>query len=688
MKSIRYIILLLIPLVLGCVRETSRGAAFEASFSLETPAVYDGDELSLTIRCNRSEFIMVSFDCPLTPGVLSPLTRCSTRDGAWLFREKVRISESSRGVIRIVIEDPVTGLRKEFSASYSAYASTALNLLIENPVIHSEGIGTALPTVVGGDDFVFTLSGRANHLTVRSFQCEFSDSLLVEGQELLLQGGDTTFRIPAVRAGDGFSPRTLSLMVHNPDNGRDTTLTASYVTAAAFLPEATLEPSRLIEGERTVLRLRANREHFQLKEYAGPSWFALEGWSKDSPDLSLNMEGYVTLHSVPLPVDHDGEGTVRLELFDSGYTLRSIIVPVPYTASVRTAPGDVSLSETSLTLTTDGTARIGVSTSAGHSTGLFTARVISGDGALLYAPPAGWSQGPDDVDPSQYTRECTVSGGELFLRGVEGRWGQVTVRVFAKGNESVYKDLSIYVRRDVALRIKGDFADEICYDPNTIDAIFSTLAGGTEGIGWYGLPRSIEAELVSWENRSSRPLTELSKEEVSSYLRCFSLQGSSSAGLMATFVVTVGSRVSSRLFFGTYASESEPRAYLLTGPGIDRTTELTLPGSINTTCTDASSYSNRINCKGLLSILRSLDCRADYQNGYGLFTMLRETIHGDDRAGFGSFDVSISLLSYDRSRYRVRWVMDLMEVPGEWGAAAPWWKEVPGERPWIQPYNE
>lgn len=689
MKTIRKILLLLIPIaLLGCVSETSRGDAFEASFTLESPTVYDGDELSLTIRCNRSEFILVSFDCPLTPGLIRPLSRCSTRDGAWQLREKVRIGESSRGVVRIVIEDPLTGLRREFSAPYSAYASTALNLLIENPVIHSEGIGTALPTVVGGDDFLFTLSGKARQLTVRSFQCEFSDSLLTEGQELSLQGGDTTFRIPAVSAVDGFSPRSLSLVVHNPDNGRDTTLTASYVTAAAFVPEASLEPSRLIEGESVTLHLSANREHFQLREYSGPSWFALEGWSKDSPDLSLNMDGYVTLRSVPLAVDSDGEGVLRLELVDSGVTLRSVIVSVPYTASVRTAPEEVTLSETSLTLTTDGSARILVSTSTAHSTGLFAARVIAGEGVGLYAPQKGASASPEEIDPSLYKRECTVSGGELFLRGIEGRWGAVTVRVFAQGDESVYRDLSVYVRRDVALRIKGDFADEICYDPNVIDAIFSTLAGGTEGIGWYGLPRSIEAELVSWENRSSRPLTDLSKEEVSNYLKCFSLTGSSSSGLMLNFVVTVGSRVRSRLFYGTYANAPEPRAFLLTGPGIDRTTELTLPGMTNTTCTELSSSGNRVVCKELLTILRSLDCRADYQNGYGLFTMLRETVHGDDRAGFGSLDISFNSLSYDRSRYRVRWVMNLMEVPGEWGEAAPWWKEVPGERPWIQPYNE
>ena len=68
--------------------------------------------------------------------------------------------------------------------------------------------------------------------------------------------------------------------------------------------------------------------------------------------------------------------------------------------------------------------------------------------------------------------------------------------------------------------------------------------------------------------------------------------------------------------------------------------------------------------------------------------MLRETLHAEDHLGFGTFDVALTSLEYDHARYRVLWVMNLLEIPGEWGSAAPWWREVPGERPWCIPYDD
>ena len=688
MKLVRYILVLFLPLVLSCVRESSRGDAFEASFTLDTETVFNGDTFAFTIRCNRSSFRIVSFDFPLSPGLIQPFTLCTTRDGAWSFRERVSVPASQKGLLLLVIEDPDTGLRKEFSGAYAAYASTGVSLVIENAPVRSTYLTTGLPAVVGGDDFVFTLRGRAQRLILESFECEFNDSTLTAGQEILLPGGDTTFRIPAVQASDALTPKTLSLTLGNPDSGRDTTLTAFYVTAAPFSPEATLVPSRLVEGERAVLRLSANRTQFQLTEYAAPSWFILRDWSPDSPEVSLNLEGCALLETGSLAVDADGEGVISLMLTDSGYTLRSVIVSVPYTAARKSAPKDVILSESSLALTTDGAASVSVSTTTPYSTGEFTAKVLSGDGVTLYAPTSGETTGPEEVDPSRYGTECTVTGGILFLRGNEGKWGPVTVRVFSKGDEKVCSDISVYLRRDVALRIKGDFFDDICYKPDSIDDIFSNLAGEEEGIGWWGMPRSVDAELVSFENRSTRPLTDLKKEEVSSWVKTFSLQDGSTSSLAVSFVVTVGSRVSSRFFYGTYAGEKEPRSRLLTGSGIDRTAEAVLPPSVNTTAVENVAYGNRVVCASLLKLLRSLDCHADYQKGYGLFTMLRETRHSDDHLGFGTFDVSLSELRYDRSRYRVRWVMNLLEIPGEWGSAAPWWREVPGERPWCVPYSE
>ena len=331
-----------------------------------------------------------------------------------------------------------------------------------------------------------------------------------------------------------------------------------------------------------------------------------------------------------------------------------------------------------------------MSTATAHSTGRFRAKVISDDPSVigLYGPASGESAAAGEIDPARFAAECSVTSGRLYLRAVPGKWGKVTVRVSAEGNEGVWKDLEVWVRRDVALRLKGTFSDDICYSPDSIDDIFSDLGSGSEGIGWYGMPDSIEAELVSFENRSSKALTELKKDEVSTWVKCFSLADGSASRLEVSFVITVGSRVTSNFFWGTYAGYAEPQSRLITGSGIDRTVSATRPAATNTSVTEQAAYGSKVSCTRLRRALRELNCRADYQRGYGLFTMFRETCHSDDHLGFGSFDVSLSSVSYDRDRYRIVWVMTLFEVPGEQGTAAPWWSPVGGERPWIRPYSD
>ena len=691
MKILRFILLpiVLLPL-LSCVKETSRGDAFEASFSLDTDTVYDGDEFGFTVKCNRSQFKVVSFEFPLAPGLLEAGSMCSTRDGRWTLRERVRVLQSQRGRLVLRIEDTETGLEKEFSALYTAYASSGLSLLIENEVIRSKHITAGVPTVIGGDDFVFSLHGKAERLIIRDFECEFNNGILAVGGEISLRDGAASFRIPEVSAEDDFSPRTLSLSLLNPDTGRDTTVTASYVKAARFVPGAALLDSYLIEGEKATLRLSANRSPFHLREYSAPSWFVLKGYQADSPEVNLNMEGYVLMETEPLHFDKNSTGAIQLELYDADYTLRSTIVSVPYTASVKPAPGNISLSSADVKICTDETASITVSTTTAHSTNLFTAKVTSGDSSTIgiYAPSSGESATSDEIAPEQYDSECSITDGRLYLRGREGKWGPVTVRVSSKGNEKVYKDIQVYLRRDVALRLKGAFFDDICWWPDSIDDIFSNLGSGSEGVGWYGMPRSIDAELVSFEKRSTRELTELKKDEVSNWVKSFSLNDGSSSRLAATFVVTVGNKVTSRYFYGSYMSYAEPKSRLIEGTGIDRTESSQRPSGINSTISETGVYGNRISCTNLVRFLKSLDCHADYQHGYGLFTMLRETFHSDDHLGFGSFDVALSQLSYDHDKYKVRWVMTFFEVPGEWGEAAPWWREIGGERPWIIPYND
>ncbi|MBP3257977.1 MAG: hypothetical protein J6M23_08305 [Bacteroidales bacterium] len=684
-------LLAITPVLLGmlllpsCVKETSRGDAFEAVFSLDTPTVYDGDSFQLSIRCNRSEFKLLSFECPLLEGLLEPNTTCTVRDGLWSLRTQVHVSRSQRCRMTLSIQDPVTGLVREFSALFEAYSSTGLTLLIENEAIRSAGITASLPTVIGGDDFVFSLHGKAERFIVEAIECEFRDAPLTVGSEVILEDGCATFRIPEVEASDDLSPRTLSLTLLDTETGRDTTLTASYVKASPFRAEVTLAETPLVQGESATVRLTASRSPFLLKEYAGPAWFVLKDCPPEGKRVGLNLEGYAELHTLPMEIDGNGEGVIRFELVDSDYTLRSVILTLPYTAALLTPPRNVFLSGSRFTLSTGETAAVRVTTTTPHSTGLFTARVLSDEGQVtLYAPSAGETTGADEIPAERYGAQCTITDGRLYLRGMEGRWGKVTIRVAAKGDERFYSDLRVVVRRDVALRLKGDFHEYIHPNPDAIEAVFSDVGG----IGWHGFPRSLEAELVSLENRSGRALESLTKEEVSTYVRSFSLGDGNASLLSVKFVLSAGNKVTSDFFYAAYQGYKEPRGQLLTGSGISRVVSRTLPATLNTVVSEDHTYGNKVKCSRLLSELRGLDCHATYQHGYGLFTMLRENIESKDHLGFGSFDLSLREVRYDTDRYRLRYFVNLCEVPGEWGETAPWWSVLGGERPWIVPLSD
>ena len=689
MRNLRYfpVFAILVGFMLpSCIKETSRGDAFEASFTLDTETVFDGEEFAFTIRTNRREFKVVSFDFPLCPEMLSPDMTCSTRDGLWTHRENIRVEQSQRGSLRLCIQDPETSLVKEFSAMYTAYASAGLTLLIENEVVSSTNITGGLPTVIAGDDFVFSLHAKTERLILKEFSCEFNDGSLSVGKEILFTGGEARITMPQVETADCFTPKTLSLSLLNPDTGRDTTVTASYVTAERFAPSVSLGSDTLIEGETTSVHLSANRSLFQLTEYTAPSWFVLNGYSPDDPGVSLNMDGVATMETKSLGIDKDGSGDINFELLDSEYTLRSVIISVPYTAITKAAPGNITLSRNDFKLKTSQTETVSVSTSTPHSTGLFGAKIISGDSSVLglYAPSAEEAASPASIAPGRFSSECVITDGRLYLRGMDGKWGAVTVRVYAKGNDKVHKDISVYVRRDVALRLKGEFFEFIHPNPDDMDDIFSDVGG----IGWHGFPQSIYAELVSWENRSGKPITALKKDEVSSYVKCFSLNDNLTGRLSVSFIISVGNQVTSSFYYYPYKSYPEPRSRLLTGSGISRVVDVMLPSSFNTTVTESTGYSNRVTCTKLLSQLRDLDCRATYQHGYGIFTMLRENLDCQDYLDFGSFDVSLKSVTYDTDKYTIRYVMNLFEVPGEWGSVAPWWNTVGGERPWITTYND
>ena len=114
-KIIRILLCLILSVSLSCVRESSRSDAFELSFTLDTPTVHDGESFSFTVRSNRERVRVVSFSFPLDEAFVSADSFLEIKDGALTVSRAVSVPASQHGRLEITLEDPKTGLRKDFS---------------------------------------------------------------------------------------------------------------------------------------------------------------------------------------------------------------------------------------------------------------------------------------------------------------------------------------------------------------------------------------------------------------------------------------------------------------------------------------------------------------------------------------------------------------------------------------------
>ena len=673
---------------------------FKASLEVMTKTVYEGEDFEFRVFSNKS-FKIESLSMASDPSLVKSIFPAYAPNSVYTIDEKgyqdfiikeVHIASSHRGTLSMVVSDPETGKKYELTDYYTFYSAANAKLVINNLPASGESVdlNMTVPLVVDGDDFSFSISLKTPSATLKDFDCEFNDGQLKKGMDLDFSDGlPRTFTFPAVSVQeDGYAaPNTLSLTLVDNETGEESTVTANYLKITEFKPEVSLQPSSFRTGESPVVKISSNRNSFKLLEYIGPEWFSVTNGLSQNVEIQLTDVGYATYTVSPVETSASESGTIKFFFKDNHFTLREKEVDVTYSVQAPVVPENVSLSATSFRIKTDETVSVTVSTSTPNSTQRFIAKIVSGEKTAigLYGPLS--SENISDVNSSSFSSECTITSGKLLICGRTGGYGDVTVRVCPEGKPSAYKDIKIYVKRDVALRIKGEFKNYLSWDPSKeIDAIFSYLG---EPVGWWGVPYSLEAELVTWENRSGTEITSLPKEDVSTYLRCYSISSQAYTRLVPTFTLSVGNRVTSNFFYGAYKDYSDPRSRLLTGKDISRVIEKTLPSSLNTIITEDGSkgYSFKVRCSKLLILLQDLNCNANYQNGYGLFVMLREAHHSEDYLRFGSFDISVQNIVYDSERYTVRYIFNFTEIPGEWGEVEPWWAKIDGSRPWIIPYN-
>ena len=647
----------------GCVKETSRGDAFEASAEMSVQEFSHGDEVRLVLRTNRSSVLVTAFSFEPAPSLVEPGRTYQVPDGVLLLTARAHVARTHDGELSLTLQDTGTGAQQEFRFPYRAFAPTGASLTVDNPPL--ETVSPGMPAVVGADPLRVTIRSRAERLVVKELRSEWETPSLAEGTELTFDGDgllSLSINHPPVMEDETLSPRTIALTLHNRENGRDTTLAAQYVKVKAFSAFATLSPASIIDGNRVTLRLSANRGRFTLTDLSAPSWMR-EGLSLSTGEVETGPGGYREFAgTVCVPAAERGE--LQFLLTDSGYTQRDTLLRVPFSAAPKPDPETVVLDGHSFVQNTGEYLRIGVSTPEVNTTERFLAEVSSSDrGKLgLYAPSASETAAPGDIAGDRYGASAEITSGRLYVH-VGDHSGTFTLRVWPKGHPDRARSVSVRVRTDVALRLKGRFH----------------FYGETGRRGWFGFPQEVTAELVTYRVTGGGSVISTFDSSIALY----SLGSAYTGGLKVSFLVSVSNSVRANHFYRAYKHlEYPPRDVFWYDHDWKWTT---MPDRLNTAVAEAKVTGPVVVCTNLLGLLQDMDGNAlewchDSWNDH--------SVPYDDSAGFGTFRIDVTEVVYDSDLYHLRYVLNLFEVPQEWGEQAPWWAALPPERaaviPWIQ----
>lgn len=508
----------------SCVKETARGDYFTVDFQLNNSVFYDGDEISFTIRTNRKNLKIVDFIFPIAPNFLTVNSTYQVQDGLWIPKAKVSVPTSQRGRLSIVFQDPTTGAQKEFSAIYTAYASSKVNLIIENEALginNGWGNRDRYPTIVNGDDFTFTITSKAEKLILKDIRCEFNDGSLRVGDALVFADGSYTHSFKKVLTDDNKNAKTLSLTLNNPETSRDTTILAKYVTMSDFQPKVWLENSVLKPGESASIKVSANHQRFTVA-YTAPEWFVIANMSSYSATtVDLGFEDTRTFITENLNITTTGSGELKFEFIDSEVTGRSVIRTVKYTIANNIDPKDISVKyngsaypTNGVTINSDEVIRLDISTATVNSNNLFHAKMTSTGNAgkcLFYAPVSSTEYSSSSI----FTTETDIKKGILYIKGGPAG-GEYTVRIHAKNDESVYSDVKVILRQNVAFIVDADFENKVS---NFNWGDVTETDNKYRNTGWYGVPVSMTGYFVNIDDVSKlKSASQGSNEALLSYV--------------------------------------------------------------------------------------------------------------------------------------------------------------------------
>ena len=340
------------------------------------------------------------------------------------------------------------------------------------------------------------------------------------------------------------------------------------------------------------------------------------------------------------------------------------LLELPYTALVRSDPTSVTLSGEAFRTDTGSYLSLEVGTGEENTTGRFIASVAEASRGKIdiYAPLPGEETAPERVEPSRWSSSSEILGGRLLIR-VGERSGDFSLSVFPAGNPDNGREVRVSVRTDIALRLKGSFS-------------FYGEAGRR---GWFGFPGEVTAELVTYRGTGGGSRIERFDSSVGLY----SLDSSYDGPLEVDFIVSVSNTARGNHLFAAYEHLAIPWRELIWYDHDWKWT--TLPSQLNTLIQERSPKGSVIACESLATLLRRMDGKA---LEWCTDTWNNHSDPYDESAAFGTFRIDVTRIVYDREHYRLRYVLNLFEVPSEWGGEAPWWAAIPPERSVVIPWND
>ena len=522
LKKISQIVILFILVILSvsCRRASIDAGLFEASLSVSSTRINDGEEFSFTLKANRSKIRVVSFDFPLAPSLIKEDTVYEVPSNGWTTSVIVSVPITQKGKLHLCVEDIDTGAQKSFEIDYQAYRSAKIEIEIKNAPAEGTKFGydyKNIPAVIEGDDFSFVIYSKIETLILKNFNCEFNNGQLVENSELSFKGENEkkyTFKTVSVDSDKYEKPCELSLTFYVPETQKDTTVTAKYIRLKKFSPEVTLEPSTLAYNDVCSIKFASNRPISQLVSHKEPAWFVIT-------DLGEELDKVFYTKPLNIP-EGENDGVLEFEFKDVEYTNRTKKITIPYHIAKNIPPKDIAIevedkysrsSDGSFVMYQEDLLHVKVSTSTRNSDNLYNVSVkntpsgsySATNDISLYAPQKGQSREESNVLKYTFAKEVTVTDNDFYIKA-NSNTGYYQITISAKNDSSVSQDIFLSVKNSVMFVVEMETEQS----QRTYDYWIHT---------WKLIPTKVTGYFASWEN-TTHPVTYLTDVKNWGYSKC------------------------------------------------------------------------------------------------------------------------------------------------------------------------